>query len=403
MNNPAENNKVFLQLLDVLHDAIISGEPAGLPPEISPESMALICGKADENRVGQLLYFYYGRLDVLPDCWGKKWADHFRAISATELRRANELEKIYEILATHQIGCAPLKGVYLAYYGYPHPALRTMSDIDLLIRPDEVERAFQVMLEHKFICHSAGNRSLHHMPPLQSPQGFEVELHSHILSGNAFRCTHDMLWGNSRQASFRGKPITLLAPEMHLLHAVNHAFRHNLVAGIKTFVDVAYLFKNGNIDFETLKECSVKAGFFNELSLFLNIFPDFFPKSEMFRSAEIPAGLMDDARYLIFHYKSIQQVDRHYLMLQRNYACLNGWEKLLFLKKCVQKKTSSLVPERQCREHSFLPICRYIRWILAGLGKFLLFEAGKNPQREFSRRVGTCQQRINCYRNGNLK
>lgn len=63
------------------------------------------------------------------------WATHF-------LNRdlLNELNRVLEAASAAGIDVLPLKGALLAAAYYPTPALRPMSDLDLLVRPDDLER-----------------------------------------------------------------------------------------------------------------------------------------------------------------------------------------------------------------------------------------------------------------------
>ena len=63
------------------------------------------------------------------------WATHF-------LNRdlLNELDRVLEEASDAGIDVLPLKGALLAAAYYPTPALRPMSDLDLLVRPDDLDR-----------------------------------------------------------------------------------------------------------------------------------------------------------------------------------------------------------------------------------------------------------------------
>lgn len=403
MYNQIENSKIFLQLLDIVHAAIVLEGRIDLNQNKILPDMEQFCHEADVNRLGPLFYFYYGEFDILPDFWKKKWATNFRAASAIELRRADELAKIYRMLASRHIECAPLKGAHLAYYHYPHPALRTMSDIDILIRPDDIDKAFKVLVEHQFSYAYKGDNSSHHKPPLKSPRGFLIELHSHIIPPKYAQFRPDILWQSAYSATFQGQPISRLSPEIYLLHSVNHAFRDNLVGGIQPFIDVAYIFQSGNIDFEKLKDIATKTGLYHELVLFLNVFSDFFPGSEHFRFEKIPPELVEDIRYLIFHFKLIKTADQHYIMLERDYCNLSTFEKIFFLIKNALKKPSEITQIYKCRLTSPALGYYYIYRTATLLKKLIMFRGENKSKREFIRQVAVCQQKINCYRNGNLK
>jgi Uncharacterised nucleotidyltransferase len=400
MDNQAENSRIYLLLLDILSKFIFSKGDSKSIVDMDTDTLELLCRKAEDNRLGILLYYYCGRDKVLPESWMDKWSADFLELSANELRRADELKNIYKILADNDIEAAPLKGACLAYNYYPHPALRSMSDFDILIRPESIKKAFQVMLDNNFTSgYDFGNRC--HEPLLSSPRGFVVELHTHITA-ESDRCIHNALWQDCQKAEFKGQMISCLSPEISLLHTIKHAFKDHLIGGLKGFVDVAYIFAGADIKAKKLEDCAKKIGFYDELTLFMNVFPTFFPGKYVSGSEQIPADLLENTRHLIYNAKNAQDMDGYQLMLYRKYSGLSFFEKLLFISKRMNVK-SVLVAERyKCQPHSPMMIYYYFHRACTYFIKLVLFEK-KSKQSNLTRRVGIYQKRIHSYLNGNTK
>lgn len=64
---------------------------------------------------------------------GAYWANHFRNRALLHL-----LTEVMQTAATAGIPVMPLKGAALALFYYPTPALRPMSDLDLLVQPGDI-------------------------------------------------------------------------------------------------------------------------------------------------------------------------------------------------------------------------------------------------------------------------
>ena len=398
LNKQVENNRIFLLLLDLLSKFIFAEGNGKLISGMDANTLELLCRKVEENRLGSLLYYYCQRDKLLPIFWRNKWSADFRAMSANELCRANELKNIYKILADNNIDAAPLKGAYLAYNYYPHPALRSMSDFDILVRPESIKKAFQLMLDNNFTS-DYGVETRIHEPRLSSPRGFIVELHSHIIP-DSNRCPADALWKNCTKTEFKGQAISCLSPEISLLHTIDHAFRDHLIGGLKGFVDAAYIFAGANI--EQLVNCAEKNGFYDKLILFMNILPDFFPEKYLPATEQVPADLLEDARYLIYNSQHAQSMDKHQLMLYREYNDLNFFKKLLFVKKRLTIQSATIAQMYNCRPDFSMLIYYYFHRAYKYFIELVLFEK-RSEQNSFVRDAGICQKKIQCYLNPDIK
>lgn len=73
------------------------------------------------------------------------WSEAFRHSSLDALTRQASLKRIVETLAGSGITAVALKGTSLAWTAYPHPGLRPMRDIDLLVRQRDAITAFELL------------------------------------------------------------------------------------------------------------------------------------------------------------------------------------------------------------------------------------------------------------------
>jgi hypothetical protein len=81
----------------------------------------------------------------VPDNLRQKLARHYRTATIKSLAWQSELLRLHTIFSTAGIEYAALKGAYLAFHVYPHPALRPMRDLDILVASDDAMRAYNLL------------------------------------------------------------------------------------------------------------------------------------------------------------------------------------------------------------------------------------------------------------------
>ena len=81
-----------------------------------------------------------------------------RGHAALQLARQARLTRVLDLLAADGVTAIVFKGAHLAYACYPDPALRPYVDVDLLIRPTDVDAARRVFERagHRLIPHVSG-------------------------------------------------------------------------------------------------------------------------------------------------------------------------------------------------------------------------------------------------------
>jgi hypothetical protein len=171
------------------------------------------------------------------------WGQHFRNrflldAFATLLGRAADVG----------LPVMPLKGAALmgGYHYYSTPALRPMSDLDLLVRPGDVEQMAGLLhdcgyllvtrpaaasdggdREHAFVSHRPEGAVLveYRSEPLDPIAGFPVSLDAALTT--RLRTHAARMWERGEPGEYAGAPIVRIAPEDLLLHITSHlATRH---------------------------------------------------------------------------------------------------------------------------------------------------------------------------------
>ena len=350
------------------------------------EAERLFC-KLDDYLLGPLTYFYLGKNKILPVQWQNKWAKQFHALSLKEIPRTSELKKIYHLLNESEIKAAPLKGALLAYKYYPHPALRYMSDFDILVKSDEISKAFEVMRTNGFTMKSLLPSKIHE-PVLISPQGAALELHHHI-SSNLLKYNAEQLWKNSCKNSFQGASFVCLSPELTILHTIEHAFKDRFVGGLKPFIDTAMVLAGTNISLPELETCAKEMELYEKFCFFMNIFPEFFPEKYVPDSPAIDPKLLKSVRHIIRNFKNIHQSNTKELMLYREYHTLRLPAKIAFIFKRTAVAPQVIASAYSTSTYSPQIFYNYLHRTFKYALVLLTTRAGRKIKR-----IGICQNRL---------
>ncbi len=149
--------------------------------------------------------------------------------SARQLFYSAEFGRVLKKLKAENLPVIALKGTHLANLVYRDPALRPMSDIDVLVREGDADQTFASLLDIGYRqCSMEAIKDHHHMPGLLSPSGIRVEIHTGIHRHSLpYAIVLAGTWDRAMPAEFAGAECLVLAPEDLLLHLCVHAASHN--------------------------------------------------------------------------------------------------------------------------------------------------------------------------------
>lgn len=152
------------------------------------------------------------------------------------LYRTGELIKILRLLNFRGISAVPFKGPVLSVLAYGSLALREYADLDLLVRPADVAKTKDLLVENGYqlvtsLKRSQTNRTFQ---PRNKDLIFEnasrsvrLELHWR-LTGRHFNFPLDLdrLWDRLETVTLAGVAVLTLGPEDLLLYLCMHGSRH---------------------------------------------------------------------------------------------------------------------------------------------------------------------------------
>jgi len=252
----------LLDLLSTDRDTVDQSRLSAL----SDADWEALLATADRHRLAPLLHWRLTRdrsaLRV-PAAVASRLAAQFRRWTLRSLALQSELASVQRTLSAAGIPFAALKGSYLAYHAYPHPALRPLRDLDILVPRQHALRAFEALIRAGCTRppeYGGGVReameSMKHLPPLRSASGrVLIEVHTRLARpGGGSPHLKDMsedtgLWCRLTHRDVGGETVAYLSPTDSLLHLIVHsAYDNRLNNGPLTLSDLAYLTQSCAID-----------------------------------------------------------------------------------------------------------------------------------------------------------
>jgi len=127
-----------------------------------------LCHEAEAHGLAPLVYHHLAQAEqAVPEAqWAKLRIQYLRHRRCNEIRMG-ALGEILESWEKAKIPVVVLKGGALCRLLYPEPALRPMSDLDLLVKPEDTERARKLLSDLGFRApgRQGGRAWLHHHLP----------------------------------------------------------------------------------------------------------------------------------------------------------------------------------------------------------------------------------------------
>jgi putative nucleotidyltransferase-like protein/transglutaminase superfamily protein len=168
-----------------------------------------------------------------------------RVMTVRNMRALADFGVVAGALARHDIAVIALKGVHLAATVYADAGLREMLDIDVLVKPADARRAFEVVRELGYRpveegAHPSGAPP-NHLPRLLMPGRRGIEIHWDVaLAAHMRRADSEGFWNRAVGAVIGGTPTLVLCPEDVILHTCVHAsYHHWFDFGLRPYCDVA--------------------------------------------------------------------------------------------------------------------------------------------------------------------
>jgi len=172
----------------------------------------------------------------------------------------HEAEIILTSLQKEGIPVVGLKGVYLLEHIYADIASRSMNDIDLLIKKQDLPKCLAVMQEMgyqtvTYFSLADENIDTKHVPPMKKAGGPLVELHWTLLEEDEpFTIDADAIWQRTVPARIANVDALALGVEDLILHLCLHlTYQHYLNLGLRGLMDIALVINKFSTEIDWLK------------------------------------------------------------------------------------------------------------------------------------------------------
>jgi hypothetical protein len=221
-----------------------------------------------QHRLGPLLGWQLAHAHahlVLSSDISARLAQTTRQTVLRSLLLQQELIGIHRVLVAAGIPYQALKGAFLAFHAYPHPSLRPMRDLDIVVPRKQALAAYQALqaaglsrVAEDMTAPEVAMAVHHHLAPLRARCGqFPVELHYRLFhfrldkESGADPSDEPEFWLRGRHAALGGESVSFESPEDLLLHLIVHAvYDHEFSNGPLLLSDVAFLLRRHAVDWD---------------------------------------------------------------------------------------------------------------------------------------------------------
>ena len=165
---------------------------------------------------------------------------------------------VLRLLDASGIDALVLKGAAMVRY-YGELALRPMSDVDVLVRPEDARRAIGILQDAGW-CRRLGPPftdgffTVHYGWPFRHPSGGEVDLHWYLFDQSCVPGVDAELWQTARPAALGGYPIRVLGSTEQLMHVCVHGTEWDTVPTLRWVADAVTVLRTaaGDVDWDRL-------------------------------------------------------------------------------------------------------------------------------------------------------
>ncbi|HWD84687.1 MAG TPA: nucleotidyltransferase family protein [Solirubrobacteraceae bacterium] len=165
-------------------------------------------------------------------------------------------------LETAGIGTLLLKGAALLAGGRHEGGVRPMTDIDVLVAPDAVDAAVDVLMRHAMtttdgspLWYAIGyGQRYRNSWNFQNPAGGQLDLHWHVLHWCRHPKADTDFWAAAETVTLRGVRTRALCPTDEMLTAIAHGVRWDPSPTYRWVLDAALIARSEAIDWRRLAE-----------------------------------------------------------------------------------------------------------------------------------------------------
>lgn len=268
---------------------LLNDSSSPMPHDVSFYQHAL--QEIKHDGISSQIYFLLkqqGRLTDTPVFFQNELKESFEKALFQNMLIKNQTELILKLFEREGINVIPLKGIFFAGEIFGHFGARATADIDLLIKPESIEKAINLVkslgytnvwehLPEHFHCSF-------YKPLPQSPIPLVVELHWNILKENTSKVDINELWAQAKPIA-QFLHVKRLSPNHTFYMICLHGWRHNLDS-MKYFIDIIQVINkyNEELDYDEIFKLAAAHQTYTRLLRTLSIVYEQFPLLENVKS-----------------------------------------------------------------------------------------------------------------------
>ena len=244
--------------------------------DIGHDDETSLINLAKKHNVGGIIYHQINIQEL------KK---NFAATLALNLNREIEAELLFQTLS--QFEYFPIKGECLAPL-YPVPQLRTMGDMDIMIR--EQDR----LAIHALLCNNLGyiNTTQGKTVWNYRKRGLELEIHTKMINA---KFNYDQKFEEYFSKCWDYVSGHELEWNYHFLYLIAHLRKHFMYSGVgfRQFMDIAIAELNVNLDWHWIEKEAKAIGLFDFMRTVLSYIDKWFGIKSPYGMVELEHNLFD--------------------------------------------------------------------------------------------------------------
>ena len=166
-------------------------------------------------------------------------------------------KSLFEDLEKNGISILLLKGAPLALKYYNNVVDRPMSDIDLMVRPEQIATTIEILERNGFKLTSKMYDDTFlwiHAVNLKNKKGLQLDLHTSLFWITKNAETQNRFWKRSVPIQFEGTELATLSDTDHLYHTFIHGLNYNPVSPMRWVTDAFMIINKSAIDWSILVE-----------------------------------------------------------------------------------------------------------------------------------------------------
>ena len=230
----------------------------------------LILTNSNQEKILPLVYFHISELGLLHRVPSKTVSELRRislGITGKNIVMYSELKRLLKLFKSSNLDVVVLKGASYIEELYHNISLRSMGDIDLLVKEEALQFSRELLLKNGYVQQTGWNEyqqiDTHHLPHfIHQDTKTVVELHWTIgMYEQILPINMEEIWNRTNSITFENSKMKILSPEDMILQQCVHLFIvHEGNFSLKNLCDISEIIQKYFliINWDLIVDCSFR-------------------------------------------------------------------------------------------------------------------------------------------------